>query len=465
MATKPTVAIITSDPNFLVVCEEELKERYRTVPYLLELSPGGNIRDSLRRIIREITGLADGNIQTQVVITDIIFRNKAQEPYFVGAGLIEGLPPTAGSCLSMLLGAGIPVIVNPNTKDFSQIWQVGASGAQPYVKGDLDELIKQQLSALKYNLHTLQVENDFATIYDKEELAGAATVSAIIWENEYILNYAGEHIHGASNRVKILDLGCGTGRFEEILLTNKAISTKIDSIIAVDFAPMYVLKAQERLPKYLGNAELKKIHFLRRVAEDLHWPDNYFDIVIAGFGITCFSQFHLTLPEMHRVLKPGGLAIMNGYNRSAITFDFEALMQERVGQHASHFAIRIDRSENKMHLGNQIIQCFTFNVDDLEVMLKLVGFKPIKNSASTFPTLYGSARKEYLKKLASDASERSTPRKTGRGSRNKDASYQRVNLVSDQFASGFNEILHMMDNDLAAVLKDKGFYFCMAMHK
>lgn len=457
MPSGAVVAIISADPKFIDVCKTELGSSSKIVTYLQRSNSERNGREALQRAIEKILGLENGDISTKAVITDSVFRRRGQPSYFIGDVLFSGHPGRAGSLLSMLLGAGIPVIVNPNTKDVSKIWQIGASGAQYYGKGKLSRVLKRQINEPKYNLHTLEVENDFASNYDAEELAGAATVSAIIWENDYVRKYVEKHIRAASSSVRILDLGTGTGRFVEILLSDKTIKSKIDSIVAIDFAPMYLIKAKERLMKTCKPA-LAKTRFLRRIAEDLRWPDNYFDIVIAGFGITCFSRFHLTLPEMHRVLKPGGLALMNGYNRAAITFDFETLMKGRVGQPASHFAIRIDRDENQMHLGDQIIQCFTFNVDDLEVLLKLIGFKPIKDSVQTFPALYGSARKEYLKKLPGRVPHTGRRRKTV-------ASYQRANLIADHFNSGFNEVLHMIDDDLAAVLKDKGFYFCMAMHK
>ena len=455
-----TVAIISADPKFIESCKLEIGKAYKIRIYLQRPNSRRSLRDSLRRSVEEILGLLDGDISTRAVIIDSEFRQKGQDKYFIADTLFDEYPAPAGSLLSMLLGAGIPVIVNQKTsQDISKSWQVGASGAQYYRKRKLLGVLKRKINEPNYNQHTLEVENEFAANYDAEELAGAATVSAIIWENDYVREFVEKHVNSSASspHVNILDLGTGTGRFVEILLTDKDINSKIGSIIGIDFAPRYLIKAKERLTK-ICKPVLTKTRFLRRIAEDLRWPESYFDIVIAGFGITCFSRFHLTLPEIYRVLKPGGLAILNGYNRAAITFDFETLMKNRAGSPTSHFAIRIDREENQMHLGDQIIQCFTFNVDDLEVLLKLIGFKPIKGKTETFPALYGSARKEYLKKLPGRIPQTRSRRK-------KVASYQRANLIADHFNSGFNEVLHMIDDDLAAVLKDRGFYFCMAMHK
>jgi SAM-dependent methyltransferase len=125
---------------------------------------------------------------------------------------------------------------------------------------------------------------------------------------------------------------------------------------------------------------------VRRIAEDLRWPSNYFDIVIASFGIICFSNTHRTLPNIYSVLKPDGLVTISGYNRNAIKFEFDALMQAEGGSQASHFAINIDREKNVMKLNEVLeIRCFTFYPDDMAGILSLVGFKHVESAAETFP--------------------------------------------------------------------------------
>lgn len=473
MPSHPRLAIVTSDSKLILRCKELLEPTFQIQPHNVDLAARStSLKATLREIVDELVGLADGHIDTQCVIFDATFTSRpAKEVVAIDDPLYDDLPSPANTIVSTIMGAGIPLIVNPNVKDIRKAWALGNSGAIFLEAATLKRDAEAALASLPYNVETLQVENEFALGYDRDELAGAATVSAVLWENEYVLNHVREHVRGASDPVHVLDLGCGTGRFEELLLTDSEVKNKIATITAVDFAPMYFQMARRRLPHFLEKSDLEKIRYVRRIAEDLRWPSDHFDVVIASFGILCFSQTHRTLPNIYRVLKQRGLAILNGYNREAMTFDFDEMMRKRIGRSASHFAIRIDREENIMHLGNQIIRCFTFYVDDVEGLLSLTGFRPVKNDAETFPALYGSARKEYLTRLmtqeASSASgvgqHHESCRRTGKC---RDfASYQRINLVKDQFGSGFNETLHQMDTDLASLLPRKGFYFCVAAHK
>jgi len=461
------IVVVTSDNNLVYEIKKRLAGIYTTIPRVYE-----NIQDiykfkkDLKDNLIEILGVQNGNIDFQHVIIDSTFKDKKGGTYFIDDELFIDMPNNANSALAMLLGAGISVIVKPNNTDFYQGWKVGNRGAQTLINiNEIKELIEKAKNNRKYDFHTLEVENEFARVYDAEELAGAATVSAILWENSFVLEQIQDYAIHSTQKIRILDLGCGTGRFEEILFKHKIISEKIEQIVAVDFAPQYLVEANKRLVNILGKSQLKKIKFLRRVAETLHFPENYFDIVIASFGVVCFSKSYLTLQQIYSVLKHKGLVLLNGYNREALTFDFDNKMKESTGQPASHFAIRIDREENIMYLGNSQIKCFTFDSKGMETLLKQIGFKPKKDSIKTFPTLYGASRKDYLKKLSQDFNVKAK-KISGNSKRDrKIASYESTNLAKDIYDSGFNEILHLMDTDLALVMEGRGFYFCSAANK
>ncbi len=73
-------------------------------------------------------------------------------------------------------------------------------------------------------------------------------------------------------------------------------------IVGVDAAPGMVRAAQAK-----ANAErLSRLKFLCAAAEQLSFPDEYFDGVMCRFGVMLFENPELGLREMHRVLKPGG---------------------------------------------------------------------------------------------------------------------------------------------------------------
>jgi len=358
----------------------------------------------------------------------------------------------AADVITSFIGAGIPVFIRVTTIDIPSLWVGAALGALLFRIEEMNGDFAEALATRKYTQETLEVENEFAEVYDREELSSAATLSAILWENEYTISRVKEYIEKQDGPVRILDMGCGTGRIEEILLSDPTLAKSIESIHAIDFAPMYLKKARERLSHFLSKDLLDRIIFMRRIAEDTRLPAGYFDIVIASFGVICFSQFHRTVPEIYRVLKPSGTVILNGYNRNALAHDFNQSIDEGA---KSLFTAHIDRGKNEMHLGDKVIPCFSFDVDELHAFLKLIGLTPQSEQTQTFPTLYGCARKEYLQLLQplTQMAEAGP------------VSYQSSRLEQDFFKSGFSSVMHKIDMDLTKSLKNRGFYFSMTATK
>lgn len=101
--------------------------------------------------------------------------------------------------------------------------------------------------------------------------------------------------------VGLLDLGCGTGSFLEMVKDNWP---SLDAT-ALDLSPAYLGKARATL----GNA--KNVRFLEAKAEETGLPDGAFDIV------TAIYLFHELPPavrvdvaiEIARLLKPGGTLV------------------------------------------------------------------------------------------------------------------------------------------------------------
>src|SRR3989344_7255991 len=93
-------------------------------------------------------------------------------------------------------------------------------------------------------------------------------------------------------RARILDLGCGLGSLTQHFKTIKA------KVIGVDISPQSIEYAK-------AHVKSANISFLVQSAHDLDFPDNHFDAVI-GNGILHHLDLKKALPEILRVLKPGG---------------------------------------------------------------------------------------------------------------------------------------------------------------
>ena len=99
-----------------------------------------------------------------------------------------------------------------------------------------------------------------------------------------------------------LDVGCGEGRFCRMLKRNGVDATGID--------PASTLVARARACNADGA-------YLEAPAEQLPFGDETFDLVVSYLSLIDISNIHAAIPEMARVLKPGGallIANLNSFN-------------------------------------------------------------------------------------------------------------------------------------------------------
>ena len=102
----------------------------------------------------------------------------------------------------------------------------------------------------------------------------------------------------------ILDLGCGTGDLGLAIVQR----SKIRQVIGIDLSHEIIKTAKEkRLQKNISDEKLK---YIIGRADEIKFPDSYFDIVF------CLNSFHHYLSpenvikEIHRALKNDGLFVL-----------------------------------------------------------------------------------------------------------------------------------------------------------
>ncbi|MBP2241378.1 demethylmenaquinone methyltransferase/2-methoxy-6-polyprenyl-1,4-benzoquinol methylase [Cytobacillus eiseniae] len=101
---------------------------------------------------------------------------------------------------------------------------------------------------------------------------------------------------------KALDVCCGTADWTIALA--EAVGEK-GEVIGLDFS-RNMLKIGEQKVK---DQNLKQVQLVHGNAMELPFPDNTFDYVTIGFGLRNVPDYMQVLKEMHRVVKPGGLAV------------------------------------------------------------------------------------------------------------------------------------------------------------
>jgi ubiquinone/menaquinone biosynthesis C-methylase UbiE len=96
-----------------------------------------------------------------------------------------------------------------------------------------------------------------------------------------------------NNKMKVLELGCGTGYFTRQLAATGA------SIIAMDISPQLLAIAR-------GECPAANVEFLLGNAYALELPNSSFDAVV-GSSILHHLEITPALAEIYRVLRPGGI--------------------------------------------------------------------------------------------------------------------------------------------------------------
>jgi demethylmenaquinone methyltransferase/2-methoxy-6-polyprenyl-1,4-benzoquinol methylase len=101
---------------------------------------------------------------------------------------------------------------------------------------------------------------------------------------------------GKNSEPRILDVATGTGD-----LANSMAKIAGAKVTALDLSPEMLVLARKKYPQ---------INFIEGYAEKLPFGNASFDIVSAGFGVRNFENLNEGMREFHRVLKPGGHALI-----------------------------------------------------------------------------------------------------------------------------------------------------------
>jgi SAM-dependent methyltransferase len=99
----------------------------------------------------------------------------------------------------------------------------------------------------------------------------------------------------------LLELGCGAAEWSRALARRGARVTGLDN-------------SEERLAhaRRAVEAEGAAVTLLHASAESIPLPDGSFDVVMADWGAPTFADPFLLVPEVARVLRPGGLFAFSG---------------------------------------------------------------------------------------------------------------------------------------------------------
>lgn len=106
---------------------------------------------------------------------------------------------------------------------------------------------------------------------------------------------------------QILDIATGTADF-----AIEALALNPDKVTGVDISEGMLAVGRQKLQQ---KGLTDKIELQYGDSENLPFADNTFDAITAAFGVRNFENLPQGLSEMHRVLKPGGTAVILEFSK------------------------------------------------------------------------------------------------------------------------------------------------------
>ncbi len=144
--------------------------------------------------------------------------------------------------------------------------------------------------------------SNLAKTYDASRYEGSIAEFRL----SYVLNTITEMIEPTSN-MKILDVATGTGKAALALADRNA------EITALDYTDAMLRIAQQKTK----DADYENIQFVKGDAANLPFESNQFDVVVSLNFLHLFTPVHrqkIFVREMHRVLRPGGMLVIELLN-------------------------------------------------------------------------------------------------------------------------------------------------------
>lgn len=111
--------------------------------------------------------------------------------------------------------------------------------------------------------------------------------------------------------VRVLDIGSGAGQLATLL----ALQPEVRDVVGIDLSAEMIDQARGYAEMRGANAE-----FLQVDAAEMPFPEDAFDVAVSTVSLHHWSNPEQVLRELHRVLKPGGRALVFDLRRDASPF-------------------------------------------------------------------------------------------------------------------------------------------------
>lgn len=176
-----------------------------------------------------------------------------------------------------------------------------------------------------------------------------------------------------------LDIGCGTGDYLVELLDFT------EEVTGADYAKGMIRESRNKIKGHEQNIKLSQEDI-----EQMSFPDNHFDFVIAAGVLEYLCDDTKALQEIHRVLKPGGEAYITFPNNFSIfmlidrAYSFLTRLGGTILEKSHLFEIILRRKRAK---ADNTIHRF-YNPPKLKKKVGIMGFKYKRHVFSGYGSFY-----------------------------------------------------------------------------
>ena len=183
--------------------------------------------------------------------------------------------------------------------------------------------MSQANAQLKERVRAFWQENPCGTKF-ADAPPGSKKFYELVEEHRYTKEW---HIPAAAgfaqtNNLRVLEIGCGLG-------TDGAQFAKAGA----DYTGIDLTDAAVELSRRRFEISNLKGAFRTADAEQLDFPDNSFDLVYSHGVLHHTPDIERAIAEVHRVLKPGGRAVVMLYHRDSYNYRINISLLRRAGVH------------------------------------------------------------------------------------------------------------------------------------
>lgn len=204
----------------------------------------------------------------------------------------------------------------------------------------------------------IELAYKYARKYDQEEFFNNRVVGFFSeFEKQVILPDVKDYYYKCGETVRILDIGCGTGRM--IVPLSELGNVEI---YGLDISAGMIREATDKL------MNKNNVKLVIGDSQYLPFQRNIFDVCLMNFGVISFAPDHeKVLRDLNFVMRENGIVWLSTYNADGLNFYVSKFYEPST-------VIKFSR-ENYIKVADMEVYCKPYRIEELRELLKKYGFE------------------------------------------------------------------------------------------